>query len=102
MANLGTQINRIIKSQGFDYLKFDAVSLGSTPTGLRFTARFEKRPSGYGRRLVHVNVDVVEAADGNVYTISFDNQKNVVADSVAQQDLGGTLDAVLQQEASRV
>lgn len=100
MANLGTQIhNQVLKPQGFDYHEFDATSVYSTATGLKFMARFEKNANGIGRRIIDVNID---RKDNGTYDISFGfGIKDTIAKSVAEADLGTTLTAILRKEASR-
>jgi len=101
MANLGTEINAIIVNQGFNYHEFDSTGLYSTPTGLRFMARFEKNANGIGRRIIDVNVD---RKDNNTYDIKFGggmSAPDTVAKSVAEADLAATLTAILRKEKSR-
>ena len=99
MANLGNEINAIIVKQGFNYHEFDATGRYSTTTGLKFMARFEKNANGIGRRIIDVNVD---RKDNGTYDISFGlGIKDTVAKSVAEESLGSTLTAILQQEKSR-
>ena len=99
MANIGTQINAVLKQQGFDYGEFDATGILSTQTGLRFLARFE--PVEFGRRTVTVLVD---RNDNGTYDIKFTSgmtSPDTVAKSVAEADLGVTLTAILRKEKSR-
>ena len=99
MANIGTEINAIIVDQGFNYHEFDSTGRYSTSTGLKFMARFEKNANGIGRRIIDVNVD---RNDNGTYDISFGmGLKDTIAKSVAEEDLGATLIAILRKEASR-
>ena len=100
MANIGTQIqNNVLKPQGFDYHEFDATGIYSTATGLKFLARFENNANGIGRRTITVNVD---RNDDDTYNISFGlGIKDTVAKSVAENDVGATLVAILRKEKDR-
>ena len=94
MANIGTQISTLLRSQGFDYADFNAANLTSKQTGLQFMARFEKMAFGY--RNVYVNIDRNE---DNTYNISFGlGTKTPKAESVAEAELAQVLNTILRKE----
>lgn len=80
--NMGTKINEILKSQGFDHFDYGRTSSYSTPTGLQIMLY------AYTSDATHYNIDQDE--DGT-YTISKGLMRDtVLASGVAEKALKDT------------
>ena len=80
--NMGTKINEILKSQGFDHFDYGITSSYSTPTGLQIMLHARTD------RAAHYNIDCDQ--DGT-YTISKGLRRDtVLASGVAEKALKDT------------
>ena len=78
--NIGTQINELLKSQGFNWEDYGRVTMYSTATGLQMMVY------AYTNNATHINIDRNE---DNTYTISKGLKPNdtVLAININEKDL---------------